>query len=161
MKNRELYDEHDRVEKELRGNGTEFSKLAWQIVLNEKLGDYEVDAITLHSFLHGYCADFALALNQIFGYEIRKCGVFGIEDVVHYYCVDHSSTGKNEYIDVRGATKDYIEFTQEFSESIGVPTLDIYEERVTNLNNICRHDEVYNMAYKYIKNNIEKYTGGY
>lgn len=70
-----------------------------------------------NNFLHGICHIFAYVLHQKFGYDILELRSQS-GTMVHWCCISEYS-GKEIYIDVRGATTDYDEFLWEFQPDIG------------------------------------------
>lgn len=95
------------------------------------------DRLDASIFLHGECGIFALALNEMFGYEIWVVAFepedWGDEEdtwenrLVHVYCQKGDC-----YIDVRGITDDWDAFLDEFAdelygddEYIDVPVTDL------------------------------------
>ncbi len=75
------------------------------------------DTVDAYQYLHGCCDDFALALNDVFGYEIvlwlGKNRDFGGLRLIHAFCsFEHEDT--IHYIDVRGVTDGINDIVSEF-----------------------------------------------
>ena len=72
-------------------------------------------------FLHGYCADFAAVLSDVYGYSI-ECIRHIDEDgedgrLIHAYCIDELN-GETAYIDIRGITTIPEVFFRDFENEV-------------------------------------------
>ena len=99
-------------------------------------------------FLKGYCTAFAIALNNIFGYDIYKTK----KGNTHYFCKVNKNN-KDLFIDVRGVM-DKAEYCLDFFNS----TIDDIE---LDNNNSCFDDEYIEIAVKYAEALIKKYSDYY
>ena len=70
------------------------------------------DGFTPYDFLHGYCDMFAAYLSGRYGYATESL-VGRNGELIHAYCTADAGGG-TLYIDIRGCTDDYVEFTREF-----------------------------------------------
>lgn len=71
--------------------------------------------LSLYDFLHGFCNIFALRLHKQFGYKIVN--VYSYEkSLIHSFCIDE----EDNFIDIRGKTKDYNAFWGEFEDWIDI-----------------------------------------
>lgn len=121
-------------------------------------------------FLHGVCGVFALALHNIFGYQIEVAAEMNMdgapweERIVHIYCRDN----QNNFVDVRGVTNDEDLFIESF-EDFFVPKygdyLDIQAEELRSFLSRCMDEDelswLYNAAVLFIHRHGEyKIEGG-
>lgn len=68
---------------------------------------------TAYEFLHGYCDAFAYALSGVFGYPIviRKMKSISEYNLIHAWCENEGN-----FIDVRGKTRNWNKFWEEFED---------------------------------------------
>ena len=103
----------------------DFDQLCNVVLFPDSSGQNE---IVLYDYLHGVCSVAALALHDIFGYQIlslydvneaRDSGIkskySGSFPIIHDFCFDPKH---NAYIDVRGICSDFDVFISEFDEFI-------------------------------------------
>lgn len=91
----------------------EFEEAYWTFLENE----VSCNGLTPYDYLHGFCLEFALHLNQLYGYPVEA--VYSKNSsLIHAYCVSEKD-GKTIFIDIRGWTDDWQEFIQEFDFDIG------------------------------------------
>ena len=69
--------------------------------------------ISVGDFLHGYCFEFAILLNQLYGYPIQ-CIIDPNNNLIHAYCV-YRNNGILYFVDARGTTNNWFEFSKEYS----------------------------------------------
>ena len=119
-------------------------------------------------FLHGLCGIFAIALHEIFGYELSWV-LDDLEDdeedgdfdpwrhLVHIYC-EAESGDEDAYIDVRGITTDEETFFDEFRDfftegsfGYGLPVDTIRDRIIEDMS-----EEEYAAAYEIAKELIHK-----
>ena len=113
--------------------------------------------VSAYDFLHGYCFEFALALNEMFGYEI-ECIMGEENELIHAYCI-LKENGHNIYIDVRGYTDEYDTFIEEFEDWIEYIETPIYPINNTNQLKDCKNlnaSEKYVYAYDIAKRIINE-----
>ena len=98
-------------------------------------------------FLQGYCTGFAIALHNIYGYEIYK-----VENKnTHYFCKVNKN-GKELFIDVRGIAENPEYFLKPYNST---------KEDIMHDNLSCYEDEYVEIAEEYAKSIIKYYDEYY
>lgn len=88
----------------------EYEDADWGFLENE----ISYKELTPHDFLHGYCFEFARHLHELYGYQV-EC-IYGEDgSLIHAYCVIEKDS-KPLFIDIRGCTDDWEDFTEEFAD---------------------------------------------
>jgi hypothetical protein len=91
----------------------------------------ELEILDLEKYLHGYCDEFALMLNSVYGYSIEV--IFFCHKIIHAYC----KVG-DFYIDVRGITDDKELFFSEFTEELKKETHRVtYQNKTECFESLC------------------------
>lgn len=122
-----FYLEMDQIAKDLEDELEEYISPTFEfmesICYENKDEKATINEINAYDFLHGFCYEFALVLNQLYGYEI-ECILDENNELVHAYCIIKNDNN-NVYIDIRGITTDYHLFIKEFDDWIeyfNIPT---------------------------------------
>lgn len=91
------------------------------IIILKNCDELEKCSFDQSIFLHGDCAIFAIALKDIYGYNI-----FLLKNeenqIVHFFCIKNEN--KNEvYCDIRGFSNDIYNFFEEFEDFFDIDSL--------------------------------------
>lgn len=116
-------------------------------------------------FLHGFCAIFALALHETFGYDIKVVAEADLDGpwqsrLIHVYCRDND----DNYIDVRGITDDEYAFLGEFDYFSSVYDNDSFTLSENELRDFsCRKipKDEFDWLYGAAQNIINAHRDGY
>lgn len=120
---------HTGYYKELEDINAEDEGASFEVM--EILNIFSEEPLDMYKYLHGYCDDFACALNRKYGYDIESIWSESGK-LIHAFCVKPAlhEGEKNYYIDARGITDNWKEFIEEFRDEYSD---DLYDEPVCEI----------------------------